>query len=94
LLALLLPDPCDPLCPETFKADARLQLRQVVGEAGSTDEALRTKLLTFIGAFANWDLAVNSNWLSAGRALVKAAHGDDPPLPNLNTLKKNYPLTT
>jgi adenine-specific DNA methylase len=37
-------------------------------------------MLTFIGDFANWDLATNSNYLDASRALVKAAYPEETPL--------------
>ena len=30
--------------------------------------------------FANWDLAANQTYLEVSRALVKAAHGEEPPL--------------
>src|SRR5271165_5216634 len=54
LLGLLWPDPCDPLCPVDFKAQARLLLRQVGGcNPGTTDADLRKALLTFIADFAN-----------------------------------------
>src|SRR2546429_533192 len=59
LLALLWPDPCDPLCPEDFKQKARELLPQLPGYLGPTDEDLRLALLKFIAAFANWDLATN-----------------------------------
>ncbi|MDE2058203.1 MAG: DUF1156 domain-containing protein [candidate division NC10 bacterium] len=74
LLALLWPDPCDPLCPEAFKEQARELLPQVQGKVGPTDEDLRKALLKFIADFANWDLAANRNYLEVSRALVKAAH--------------------
>lgn len=80
LLALLWPDPCDPLCPERFKQKARELLPRVQGPVGPTDEDLRKALLKFIGDFANWDLAANRNYLEVSRALVKAAHGEEPPL--------------
>lgn len=81
LLALLLPDPCDVLCPPEFNEEARKLLPQVGGcNPGSTDEDLRKALLKFIGNFANWDMAANRTYLEVSRALVKAAHGDDPPL--------------
>src|SRR5512146_2659651 len=58
LLGLLWPDPCDPLCPHEFKAEARKLLRQVAGcNPGMTDEDLRRALLKFIADFANWNLA-------------------------------------
>ena len=81
LLALLLPDPCDVLCPPDFKEEARKLLPQVGGcSPGSTDEDLREALLKFIGNLANWDMAANRTYLLVSRALVNAAHGEDPPL--------------
>ncbi len=81
LLALLWPDPCDPLCPAEFKAKARKLLPQVGGcNPGTTDEDLRKALLKFIADFANWDNAAQRTYLEVSRALVKAAHGDEPPL--------------
>ncbi len=80
LLGLLWPDPCDPLCPEGFKAKARELLPQVQGRVGPSDADLRKALLKFIADFANWDLAANRSYLEVSRALVKAAHGDEPPL--------------
>ncbi|MBI4730023.1 MAG: DUF1156 domain-containing protein [Acidobacteria bacterium] len=82
LLGLLWPDPCDPLCPPEFKAKARELLPRVQGGGapGPTNNDLRQSLLKFIGAFANWDLAANGVYLEVSRALVKAAHGEEPPL--------------
>jgi len=81
LLALLWPDPCDPLCPAEFKAKARKLLPQVGGcNPGTTDQDLRKALLKFIGDFANWDNAAQRTYLEVSRALVKAAHGKEPPL--------------
>ncbi|MEJ5238642.1 MAG: DUF1156 domain-containing protein, partial [Limisphaera sp.] len=81
LLGLLLPDPCDPLCPAEFKGQARRLLRPLPGcQAGPTDPDLRRALLRFIADFANWDLASHGTYLEAARALVKAAHGDEAPL--------------
>ena len=81
LLGLLWPDPCDPLCPIAFKDEARKLLRQVAGcYPGTTDEDLRKALLKFIADFANWDLAANRTYLDVSRALVGAAHGEEPPL--------------
>ena len=75
LLALLWPDPCDPLCPAEFKAKARKLLPQVGGcKPGATDEGLRKALLRFIADFANWDNAAHRTYLEVSRALVKAAH--------------------
>jgi adenine-specific DNA methylase len=81
LLAVLLPDPCDPACPQEFKDRARLLLRQVASRnPGSTDGDLRQALLRFIADCADWDLAANRSYLEVSRGLVKAAHGAEPPL--------------
>ena len=86
LMALLLPDPCDPRCPEAFKREARRILLGMHGrpegwiEANGPDEGLRRVLLKFIADFANWNLAANGSWLDAARVLVRAAHGAEPPL--------------
>jgi len=81
LLGLLWPDPCDPLCPTEFKAEARKLLPQVGGcNPGSTDQDLRKALLKFIADFANWDNAAHRTYLEVSRELVKAAHGEEPPL--------------
>jgi adenine-specific DNA methylase len=80
LLGLLLPDPCDSLCPDLFKTKAREFLPQVQGRVGQTDDDLRKALLKFIGDFANWDLARNRSFVEVSRALVRAAHGEEPPL--------------
>ncbi|MDO8477810.1 MAG: DUF1156 domain-containing protein [Candidatus Rokubacteria bacterium] len=81
LLGLLWPDPCDPLCPTEFKEQARKLLPQVGGcHPGTTDGDLRKALLKFIADFANWDNAAQRTYLEVSRALVKAAHGEEPPL--------------
>ncbi|MBC7238570.1 MAG: DUF1156 domain-containing protein, partial [Chloroflexi bacterium] len=77
LLALLWPDPCDPLCPEDFKSAAREILPRVQGSVGPSDEALRHALLRFIADFANWDLANHPVYLEVSRALVKAAYASE-----------------
>jgi adenine-specific DNA methylase len=78
LLALLWPDPCDPLCPAAFKAEARKRLREVPAcNPGTTDEQLRHALLRFIADFANWDNAAQRTYLEVSRALVQAAHAPD-----------------
>ena len=81
LLALLLPDPCDEHCLPSFKEEARRYLPQIAGcRPDATDEGLRKTLLRFIADFANWDLAANQTYLEVSGALVKAAHGEEPPL--------------
>ena len=79
LLALLLPDPCDEHCPEDFKQQAREILR-AMRQPPTNDAELRQGLLSFIANFANWDNAADRTHLNVGRALVKAAHGEEPPL--------------
>ncbi len=82
LLGLLLPDPCDKLCPPEFKTKAREVFRPIPGVVtiGPTDQDLRQALLKFIGDFADWDLAADRAYLEAARQLVKAAHPEETPL--------------
>ena len=86
LMALLLPDPCDPLCPPAFKSGAREALLAMRSRPSGWDaevetgEGLRKVLLRFIADFANWDNAAKPDYLEAGRALVRAAHPEEPPL--------------
>src|SRR5512146_2801988 len=76
LLGLLLPDPCQKLCPEEFKAKAREVFKPIPGivNVGPTDENLQQALLKFIGDFACWDRASDRAYLEVARELVKAAH--------------------
>ncbi len=80
LLGLLLPDPCDPHCPEDFKDKVRELLPKVQGKVGPDDKDLQQALLKFIGDFSNWDLSSNQTYLEVGRGLVKAAHPEETPL--------------
>ncbi len=86
LMALLLPDPCDAHCPEAFKQEARAALLGMHGRPQgwanriASDEGLRQVLLKFIADFANWDNAAVPRYLETGRALVRAAHPEEPPL--------------
>ena len=79
LLALLLPDPCDPACPEPFAAQAPEILTDVRQRPNDAAE-LRKALLWFIGSFANWSLAADPTYLRVARALVRAAHPGEAPL--------------
>ena len=79
LLALLLPDPCDPHCPEAFKEEAT-EILGAVRQPPANDDELRKALLWFIGAFANWDMAAHATYLQVGRNLVQAVHGEETPL--------------
>ena len=86
LMALLLPDPCDAHCPEAFKEDARQILLGMHGRPQGwtseieSNEGLRRIVLKFIADFANWDRASDRAYLDVGHALVRAAHGEEPPL--------------
>jgi len=80
LLGLLLPDPCDPYCPEDFKKQARELMPKVQGKVAPTDEDLRKALLRFIGEFSNWNLSSDRTFLEVSRRLVKAAHPEETPL--------------
>jgi len=80
LLGLLLPDPCDPHCPEDFKSKARNLLPRLMGKVGPKDDDLRKALLRFIADFANWKVATHQVYLEVSRGLVKAAQGEEPPL--------------
>ena len=86
LMALLLPDPCDPRCPPDFKSGARYALLDM-GErpAGwdddiQTDDGLRRTLLRFIAEFSNWDNSAKQDYLDTARALARAAHPEETPL--------------
>ena len=86
LMALLMPDPCDPYCPDEFKVHARELLLGMRGRPSGwnsviqTDEGLRQILLKFIADFANWDNAAREEYLNTGQGLVKAAHPEETPL--------------
>lgn len=86
LLALLLPDPCDPTCPEQFKMEAREALLALPARPSGwdklieTDDGLQRVLLSFVGEFANWDYTASERHVDTGRALVRAAHPQETPL--------------
>ena len=79
LLALLMPDPFDPGCPEAFKRQARETLGEV-RQPPASDSELRKALIWFIGAISNWDMAAHPTYVRVGRKLVQAAHGEEAPL--------------
>ena len=87
LMALLLPDPCDPLCPGEFKTRAKELLLHMPGwntprmiEQMKSEKGLRKALLSFIGDFADWDNSANDYFLTTARSLVKTAHPEETPL--------------
>lgn len=82
LTALLLPDPCDPICPESFKSRARELLHPLANMSvlKPGDAGLREGLLQFIADFSNWELCTNRTYVEVGQQLVKAAHPEETPL--------------
>lgn len=86
LLALLLPDPCDPACPAEFKAGAAkallaLSLRPARwNQEARTDDGLRRILFEFIGQVADWESAHQAVNMRCAQALIAAAHGPEAPL--------------
>ena len=86
LMALLLPDPCDPHCPPAFKSGAMDALLDM-GERPAgwdddirTDDGLRRALLRFIAEFSNWDNSAKQDYLDTARTLARAAHPEETPL--------------
>lgn len=80
LMALLLPDPADPHCPQPFKDTARRLLAGVEDEGPETDVELRKALLDFIAEFSDWDRSADKIYIDRAKALVKAAHREATPL--------------
>jgi putative DNA methylase len=80
LLSLLIPDPCDELCPKQFNIEARRLLAPLPIALEPDDDGLRKALLKFIGDFSDWDLSNNSLYVEIARSLVKAAHDEEVPL--------------
>ena len=86
LMGLLLPDPCDPNCPEEFKNEARHLLLKMRGRPSSwdssikTEDGLRQALLKFIADFANWNNCAKREYWETSRGLVRAAHPEETPL--------------
>ena len=80
LLALLLPDPNDPSCPQAFKDRVAEILPRTLEEVGPRKGDLRNSLLKFIADSVEWEKTSDPSYLHAARSLVKAAYGDNPPL--------------
>ncbi len=73
LMALLMPDPCDPHRPEEFKYTVGKLLLGMRGRPSGWDsttqnhEGLRQVILKFIADFANWDNAGKTEiWKTVG----------------------------
>ena len=86
LIALLLPDPCDLHCPDSFKKMARKILLNLDGcpigwsKTIQSDYGLRRIILDFIADFSDWNKASKQEYVNAGRSLIGAAYGAVPPL--------------
>lgn len=78
LLAMLLPDPADPLCPAAFKDFARAELG-AFGSIGPTDMDLQAAFLSFVTRCSEWNFPELSRYASAGRRLVAQAYGGNAP---------------
>jgi adenine-specific DNA methylase len=80
ICAALWPDPADPLCPESFKAEAKKQMAQFWNlmdtSARNVDDPLelRKALLDFIADFSNWDNSTKEQYLTTARKLTQSAH--------------------
>jgi putative DNA methylase len=77
LLSLLLPDPCDVLCPQDFKQGSR-KILSSIQNLGESDMDLRQALFRFIGDFSNWDLAANQKYVEIARQLVELVNEEKP----------------
>ncbi|MCY4170343.1 MAG: DUF1156 domain-containing protein [Bacteroidetes bacterium] len=86
LLALLLPDPCDPHCSNKFKEKARRILLSKDGKPGDwsktieSDEGLRKIILNFIADISASDHFSCYNHVGISQALINAAYDEDIPL--------------
>ena len=88
-MALLMPDPCDPHCPEEFKPQARELLLgdeqwaslRMGHSVIQTDEGLRQILLKFIADFANWYNATKTEYL-----------GNQPGIGARQPIQRKHPL--
>ena len=78
-MALLLPDPCDPSCPDEFKSRGKDLLLVMRGRPSKWDpkikagEGLRQASLKFVSDFANWDNAAKAAYLETGLGPARAA---------------------
>jgi putative DNA methylase len=80
LLGLLLPDPKDKSCPDSFKKKARQILSEFMLGANESDDDLRKAMISFIASFSNWDNSSRREYIAASRALLKAFFGEEAPV--------------
>lgn len=80
ILAALLPDPVDPLCPTQFRTGAATLLQGLRDLYGGAPKPLvdplelRAALLAFIAQFSNWERSTATDYLDVSRKLVRLAH--------------------
>jgi putative DNA methylase len=80
ICASLWPDPADPICPESFKAEAKRQMgqfwNQIDPSTRNIDDPieLRKALLDFIADFSNWDNSTDERYFTTARKLTQSAH--------------------
>ncbi|MBI4814841.1 MAG: DUF1156 domain-containing protein [Deltaproteobacteria bacterium] len=90
-LAALLPDPADALASDSYVSLVREKLSALETKRGRPprrwEEPLqvRAALLDFVGQFANWDLALDRDYLAVARALTQAAHACTTSTPEIAT---------
>jgi len=79
-LASILPDPTDPLCPDSFleKSIAILSPLENFSKSLEDREKLKKLLLNFIGEYSKWELGSDELYLSKAKSLIKASY------PNVN----------
>ncbi len=79
LLAMLLPDPCDPNCPKDFREKAWKILNPISESEPRDSIAVLRAILDFIADFSSWENSSKEEYLIKSRNLIKAAHGDERP---------------
>jgi len=77
LLGILLPDPTDPLCPESFKSHARRILNQF-RKIGGTDTDLKRAMLNFIAEISDSELVKREVYSTSAKELVGVAWNETP----------------
>jgi len=80
ILASLLPDPEDSMCPTSFLTMAQKILRRFTGKESSNRQILRDTLLSFISDFSSWGNSNNSIYIEAAQELVQARYGEATPV--------------
>lgn len=79
ILASLLPDPADSVCPSSFRTQAAVALNAFRDRRGGAKRdltkplELRAALLAFVADFANWDVANEPDYVALSHKLVQAA---------------------